>query len=121
MSATTEIIESFRVSSSRVEALYDEGLSKDEIYMLIAPRRTLQRRMKDGGQLSLEESDRVHRIERILTHADRVFGDKQKARRWLRTRNRALEGAVPVDLLASETGAREVEQLIGRVEYGMFS
>ncbi|MEM1376142.1 MAG: antitoxin Xre/MbcA/ParS toxin-binding domain-containing protein [Pseudomonadota bacterium] len=121
MSSATAMIEKFRVPASRVEALYELGLSKDEIHTLIVPRRTLQRRIKQGEQLSLEESDRVQRIERVLAHADRVFGNPEKARRWLRKPNRALDSAVPLDLLESETGAFQVEQSLHAIDFGMFS
>ena len=52
-------------------------------------------------------------------HADRVFGDPQKAARWLRKPNRAAGQQAPIVLLETETGAKIVEDLLVRIEYGM--
>ena len=93
----------------------------EEIHALVAPRRTLERRIEQGSPLSPVESDRVFRLERISTHAIRVFGNRDKAHRWLRKPCRALNGAVPLDLLASETGAYKVDEILTRIDFGMFS
>lgn len=111
----------FIVSPERALRLVDRGFSMDEIYAIVAPRRTLDRRRQHGQNLTLAESDRVLRLERIVDMADRVFGNPEKARRWLRKPNRAMDRAVPVDLLVSESGAAAVEEILGRIDYGMFS
>ena len=48
-------------------------------------------------------------------------GDKEKAFRWFVQSNRALGGLTPLEMAATETGTREVENLIGRLEHGVFS
>ena len=52
--------------------------------------------------------------------ADRVFGNHEKAQRWLRKRSRVLSEA-PIDLLQSETGATIVEEELNRIGYGIFA
>lgn len=118
MIARNGISGQFLVNKDRVSNLKKIGFSYEEINKLVVPARTLGRRT---DKLSLEESDKLQRLERVLSHAIRVLGASEKANRWLRKPNRALEGAVPVDLLISETGARQVEEILGRIEYGMFS
>jgi putative toxin-antitoxin system antitoxin component (TIGR02293 family) len=71
--------------------------------------------------LPATEADRVVRLERILDMADRVFADHEKAQRWLRKESRALDGARPIDLLRTETGAHLVEQELHRIDHGMFA
>lgn len=110
----------FLVKPARVKKLSERGFSADEIYSIVAPRRTLDRRRKGDETLSLAESDRVQRLEHISAMADRVFGSAEKARRWLRKPCRALNGAVPIDLLVSETGARMVEEELHAIDHGMF-
>jgi putative toxin-antitoxin system antitoxin component (TIGR02293 family) len=83
-------------------------------------RSTLQRR-KAAGRLSPDESDRVIRLQRLLEHATSVFGDIQKARAWLKFPQRGLGGAVPLDFAETEVGAREVDNLLGRIDYGVYS
>ena len=83
-------------------------------------RSTLQRR-KAAGRLSPEESDKVIRFSRLLEHAARVFGDIEKGRAWLKYPQYGLGGAVPLDYARTEIGAREVDNLLGRIDYGVYS
>ena len=83
-------------------------------------RSTLQRR-KAAGRLSPDESDKVIRFSRLLEHAARVFGDIEKGRAWLKYPQYGLGGAVPLDYARTEIGAREVDNLLGRIDYGVYS
>ena len=83
-------------------------------------RSTLQRR-KTNGRLSPDESDKVMRFARLLEHATDVFGDIDKARAWLKHPQYGLGGAVPLDYAETEIGAREVDNLLGRIDYGVYS
>jgi len=87
---------------------------------LAISRSTLQRR-KAAGRLSPGESDKVMRLSRLLEHATKVFGDIEKARAWLKFPQRGLGGAVPLDYAETEVGAREVDDLLGRIEYSVYT
>jgi putative toxin-antitoxin system antitoxin component (TIGR02293 family) len=87
---------------------------------LAISRSTLQRR-KAAGRLSPDESDKVMRLSRLLEHARNVFGDIEKARTWLKFPQRGLGGAVPLDYAETEVGAREVDNLLGRIEYSVYT
>jgi putative toxin-antitoxin system antitoxin component (TIGR02293 family) len=87
---------------------------------LAISRSTLQRR-KAAGRLSPDESDKVMRLSRLLEHATKVFGDIEKARAWLKFPQRGLGGAVPLDYAETEVGAREVDDLLGRIEYSVYT
>lgn len=83
--------------------------------------RTLNRR-KSSGRFNPDESDRLVRLSRIYGKAIELFeGDEIAARAWLGKKQQGLGGTVPFDLVKSEVGAREVENLIGRLEHGVFS
>ncbi len=83
--------------------------------------RTLTRRRKER-KLSAWESDRLVSVSRLLTQAIELFEeDREKAFRWFVQANRALGNLSPLEMAATETGAREVENLIGRLEHGVFS
>ena len=84
------------------------------------PARTLARRKKER-RLSASESDRLVRVTRVAAEAEGVLGDRHKAGRWLQKPNRALGGAIPIDLLSSDLGAGQVETILGRIEYGVYS
>ena len=83
-------------------------------------RSTLQRR-KAAGRLSPDESDKVMRFSRLLEHATKVFGHIDKARAWLKHPQYGLGGAVPLDYAETEIGAREVDNLLGRIEYSVYT
>jgi putative toxin-antitoxin system antitoxin component (TIGR02293 family) len=87
--------------------------------VLLSPR-TLTRRKKEG-RLTPEESDRLVRVSRIFALALDLFeGDYDAARNWLGRKQVGLGGAIPLDLMRSDVGAREVEALIGRLEHGVY-
>jgi putative toxin-antitoxin system antitoxin component (TIGR02293 family) len=79
--------------------------------------RSLQRR-RTQGRLARYESDRIYRLARILALAKQYIGDGETAARWLRRPSRALGGNVPLELLDTEPGAREVENVLGRIAFG---
>lgn len=79
---------------------------------------TLARR-KRGGSLSLDESERLYRVAFLLERAVQVLGSLDAARRWLDTDKRALADTTPLVFARTEPGAREVEDLLGRIEYGL--
>jgi putative toxin-antitoxin system antitoxin component (TIGR02293 family) len=93
-----------------------------EISRFVAiPQRTLTRRQSQG-KLQADESDRVLRASSIFDMAVDLFeGDTAEARRWLQSPQGALGGEAPLDFASTEVGAREVENLIGRLEHGVFA
>ena len=104
-----------------LDELLDHGFTRDELFRLVVPRRTLARRRHAGEQLAPEESDRAVRLARITALAERVFGEDAKAYAWLREPSRTLSGQVPLDLLRTETGAQLVEQTLHRIDFGMLA
>jgi putative toxin-antitoxin system antitoxin component (TIGR02293 family) len=97
------------------------GITMDELYRLVIPRRTLALRKQKGSALSPEESDRLARVARVLALAGETFQNPEKAHRWLRKGNRGLDGRVPLELVATEAGGRVVEQALQRLAYGIFA
>lgn len=83
------------------------------------PERTLARR-RGEGRLLPEESDRVLRLFRLFEMATELFeGDKEAARKWMGSAQPALSGETPWDYASTEVGAREVENVIVRLEHGV--
>lgn len=79
--------------------------------------RSLQRR-RHGGRLAAYESDRLYRLARIVALAGECLGDQARAMRWLKRSNRALGGLAPLAAIDTEPGARQVENILGRIAYG---
>jgi putative toxin-antitoxin system antitoxin component (TIGR02293 family) len=110
-----------RVDAAALTGLSRHGYSEEEVFALVVPKRTLARRKAANERLTLEETDKALRLERIAVQAERVFGAPEKAHRWLRKAKRELHGETPLAYLASEAGARVVEEMLFRIEHGLFA
>ena len=88
--------------------------------VLRMPARTLARR-RHSRRLAADESDRLYRLARIAAQAVAVFGTEDKASTWLRRPNRALNNELPIRLLDTDVGTRQVEDILGRIEHGVVS
>lgn len=97
------------------------GFTRPEMSgVLRLPPRTMARRKREA-RLNADESDRLLRLARIGAEAARILGDEGNAVGWLRDPNRALGYEIPLGLLQTDIGARQVEQILGRIEHGVFS
>lgn len=86
-------------------------------YLKLSKQTYARRRRK--GRLSVDESDRVVRYADLFRSAVELLGDANAAAKWLRTPAPALNGETPMDHATTEFGARDVIQLIGRLEHGI--
>jgi putative toxin-antitoxin system antitoxin component (TIGR02293 family) len=101
-----------------VTALTSTGLSLQEIAgSLDLSLRSLQRR-KSQGRLARYESDRLYRLARLVSLAANFLGDQKTAIGWLKRPNHALGGVAPLAIIDTELGARQVENVLGRIGYG---
>ena len=110
-----------RARANIVNDLARHGYSEQELSDLVVPKRTLARRRPDNELLTVEETDKALRLKRIAALAEEVFGDPAKAHRWMRKSKRSLSGEAPLAYLASEAGARVVEDMLRRIEHGIFA
>lgn len=108
-----------RLPATAIKSLVRGGLSDAEVYDLIVPRRTLAHRMAKHQPLSKDESDRAVRVARVTAMAEQAFGEKVRAWRWLRKPKRHFNGKTPIEMLATEAGARLVEAMVAQIEDGM--
>lgn len=83
------------------------------------PARTMHRRK--AGRLTPIESERVMRLVRVAARAEHVLGDRASALDWLSSPNQALGGEKPIDLLDTDLGADQVLQVLGRIEFGVYT
>jgi len=104
--------------SGALEEIARIGFSSTELDQLVAPKRTLARRRKNGRLIPVE-GDTLVRIARIFLLSLRVFGSASAALEWLRTKQKKrLGGRSPIDLLATETGSDVIEEILLRAIYG---
>ena len=97
------------------------GTSGEELAEHLGISRSTLARRKRSGRLATDESDRLVRYTRLFARAEEVVGEGDAARAWFRTPLRALDFTAPIAYAATEAGAREIENLLGRIEHGVFS
>ena len=83
-------------------------------------KSTFSRRVRHRALLKADESDRIARVARVAALATEALGS-DAGLRWLRESNLALGNRIPLGMLGTDAGARQVEQVIGRIEHGVFS
>ena len=108
-----------RLAASVIKRLLGLGLERAEIDATVIPSRTLQHRRSRRERLTLEESDRVLRLVRILSTAEAVYGSRERALAWLRRPHPRLDGRSPISLIKTDTGSRIVEELLTQIDEGM--
>jgi putative toxin-antitoxin system antitoxin component (TIGR02293 family) len=116
-----QLVPGYRAIPESLTILARLGYSQEEIHMLVVPKRTLARRSANKEPLSIDETDKVLRLERVARQATRVFGNPVKANRWMRKPKHQLAGKTPLAFLASEAGARTVEEMLDRIDHGLFA
>lgn len=114
------VTEGFPVSElTDLQAALDLPMERVAQHLGIS-RATLHRR-KAAGRLDEGESDRVLRFVRLFARAVDVLETPTNARAWLKAPQYGLGGEVPLAYAETEIGAREVEDLLGRIEHSVYS
>jgi putative toxin-antitoxin system antitoxin component (TIGR02293 family) len=109
-----------KLPASAIQRLLSLGITRKEVDELVIPLRTLQHRRSRKEKLTLDESDRVLRLLRILSITEDVYGSRERAIEWLRRSNARLAKRTPLELLKTGAGARMVEDLLIQIDEGMF-
>lgn len=80
------------------------------------PEVTYKRRK---SRLSRLESERTERLARVVAMVETVWDDPAAAKRFLITPHRTLGGRTPLEMAGQELGARQVEEIIAAIVYGL--
>lgn len=97
-------------------ALADDAAGQRRIMFRVVPEATYKRRR---DRLNRIESERTERLARVVATANHVWDDRDEARRFLGTPHPQLAGKTPLEAAFSELGARQVEELLARIVYGL--
>jgi putative toxin-antitoxin system antitoxin component (TIGR02293 family) len=115
------IREGLPVSSlERLKGLLD--LSDRDIASLVGmSARSITRIKKSRERLSPVAGDRLYRSAHIFAFAIEVLGGVEQAKQWLKSPQYGLGERIPLSMMETEAGAKEVEDLLGRIEHGVYS
>jgi putative toxin-antitoxin system antitoxin component (TIGR02293 family) len=108
----------YQTLEDRAAAFGLDGTLKQQIFG-ISPRNQVRLR-KDNGVLNSLVVDRLNRFDRITQQAIDLFEDRDRAIQWLQTPKNSLSGATPLAVLATDEGAKQVEEILYRTEYGIY-
>ena len=97
------------------------GFALKDLLEVVIPARTLKHRRQRQEPLSLDESDRLARVARVYALAVRVFGNPEKARRWLSKPKIRFDDQTPLAMLRTDLGGRQVEEMLIQIDEGMFA
>lgn len=97
------------------------SLDKDDVKQLFGISQSTQfRYQKQNPVLKPAVADRLERFHRIYRQAQELFEDESETQRWLTQPKALLEGQTPLKALATDAGAKKVEEMLYRAEYGIF-
>jgi putative toxin-antitoxin system antitoxin component (TIGR02293 family) len=98
-----------------VERIYPSAGDARRVMCRIVPEATFKRRTR----LSHAESERTERLARVIAAAELAWNDREDARDWLTKSHPELGKRTPLESALTELGARQVEELLDRLFYGI--
>ena len=133
--STAKVVPIHQWSSYQKIETIKEGISKEELEnlkeqagidynilskILVVTKATLHNK-KGKDRFDAAVSERILLLADIYSYGYTVFKDREKFNRWMKTPNRALGDVIPLDLAETIYGMEEVKNLIGRIDYGVYS
>jgi putative toxin-antitoxin system antitoxin component (TIGR02293 family) len=97
------------------QAAPDDPRLRSRVAALVASPATLKR----GARLSPAASERAERLARVIALAHQALGGETDARRWLNDPHPLLGNGSPIDVAATDLGARQVERILHNIEYDL--
>ena len=97
------------------------GFALKDLLEVVIPARTLKHRRQRNEPLSIDESDRLARVARLYELGVKVFGNPEKARRWLSKPKQRFEERSPLAMMRTSLGGNAVEEMLYQIDEGMFA
>lgn len=83
--------------------------------------RTMQRYKKENKTFDPIYSEKIFEITMLFNYGKEVFGNEDNFNIWLQTKNIALGGIAPKELLETTFGIRLVKEELTRIEHGVLA
>ena len=99
----------------------EAGLTYDEVARVVGSRRTLDRRIKSDGCLTVPEADRFARLATLYRTLVGILRNPEDVRYWLTRPKARLGDQTPLELMRTGTGTAAVETLILQARHGMLA
>jgi putative toxin-antitoxin system antitoxin component (TIGR02293 family) len=89
--------------------------------MLTIPESALARHEQTQSNLTRDEAEKAIQLSAVVAHGLDVFENEADFYHWLQLENPALGGERPQALLSSAPGREQVREVLGRIQWGIFS
>jgi len=110
------------VTKKDLESLKDKTeLDYDELASVLSVGRATLINKKGDDKFSPPLSEKIVGLADLYSYGYEVFEDKERFNQWMLRPNRALGGQAPYDLIHNQFGREEVRNVIGRIDYGVYS
>jgi putative toxin-antitoxin system antitoxin component (TIGR02293 family) len=76
---------------------------------------------KRGEKFNSGLSEKILGMADLYSYGFEVFENEDRFNQWMGRPNKALGGQIPYDLIDNQFGREEVKNLIGRIDYGIYS
>jgi len=97
------------------------GISMEKMSTLIhVSHRTMQRKA-DDELLNVFRTEQILEIAEVISRGIEVLGTIDSFSKWLHTEIRALNYKKPLDFLDTSFGTKLIKDILGRLEYGVYS
>jgi len=110
------------ISKADLEGFKDRiGMDYDQLAATLSVARATLINKKGSEKFNPTVSEKIVGLADIYSYGYEVFEDVDRFNRWIFSPNRALGGEAPYDLLDNQYGREEVKNIIGRIDYGVYS
>jgi putative toxin-antitoxin system antitoxin component (TIGR02293 family) len=110
------------ISKKDLENLKEKaGLDYNQLSKVLSVARATLINKKGNDKFDINLSEKIVGVADIYSYGYEVFEDETKFNDWIFRANRSLGGQAPYDLLDNQYGREEVKNLIGRIDYGVYS
>ena len=97
------------------------GIAVKDLLEVVIPARTLKHRRQKKEPLSVIEADRLARVARLWELGVKVFGNPDKARRWLTKPKIRFDERTPLSMMHTGLGGQGVEEMLYQIDEGVFA
>ncbi|WP_395042859.1 antitoxin Xre/MbcA/ParS toxin-binding domain-containing protein [Flavobacterium sp.] len=132
---TGDKVPEYKLASFEKMAILHSGLKKtnlenlksraeldyDKLSIALSVTRATLINKKGNETYSDTVSERILALSDLYSYGYKVFEDEAKFNDWMFRANKALAGKTPYDIVDNQFGREEIKNLIGRIEYGVYS
>ena len=110
------------ISKTALENLKEQTeLDYTTLSKILAVTKATLHNKKGSERFDAFVSERILLLADIYSFGYEVFGNREKFNRWMKSPIRALSYVSPLVMCETVYGMEEVKNVIGRIEYGVYS